>query len=328
MLKLPAGKNVLIICALLTAFFSNKGIAQKHKESFNKEISITSDNDNYLYQLSDGYYTNGLFIRFNHLVKTRSKAGRKIKTIHSWEAGQQIFNPSSWKTYSTEQIDRPLTGYLFAKFTNNQFYKNEQQLQWAVSVGTIGKAALGEEVQKWYHKFIDIYQTRFWAYQLKTEPGINAHFAYAASIFPDRNKKIVDVTPFVHATVGTTFTNASGGLNIRIGVFETMAESAFFNARLNNRNSSKSIQPETFIYFKPRVYYHVYNATVQGGMFIKDKGEIVKDVHPLMYAHNIGFLHSAGHWTIDLAGSFQTKEAIGQVRQHRYGSIRLAYSFN
>ena len=64
---------------VILAFLTLPGLwaASQQRRHFSKEITIITDNDNYLVQKRDGYYTNGFYLSFQHLPqkqRTNQKA--------------------------------------------------------------------------------------------------------------------------------------------------------------------------------------------------------------------------------------------------------------
>ena len=60
----------------------------QEKKFLHKELAFTTDNDAFLLQKKDAYYTNGVYIQYRfadtHTVR---------KKIHAFEIGQMIFTP-------------------------------------------------------------------------------------------------------------------------------------------------------------------------------------------------------------------------------------------
>src|SRR4051812_43999142 len=142
------------LAAIMLFIFSVTGTAQKTKRQlFTKEIYGITDNDNYLLQKKDGYYTNGVFFTYTWLPGKLSNR-RKLTSV---EIGQTIYTDRTRKIINRSQIDRPFTGYLYGKYKETFFGKGDDVLQWSVALGTIGKNSGGEWLQKHYHTIINIY---------------------------------------------------------------------------------------------------------------------------------------------------------------------------
>jgi hypothetical protein len=207
--------------------------------------------------------------------------------------------------------------------TRNRFF------QWGVSLGTIGKAALGKQMQNGFHKLIDVDPSLWgwiWDYQLKTEPGINLHGLYAKGLIEDKTS-FFQLTPVTNLTLGTSFTNISEGLFFQLGKLKPPGESAYWNASVEESDADIIKKTELFFYYLPELKYQLYNATVQGGLFRKDKGPITSSVKPFVFTQQLGALCSLDRYTLRLGVVFETKEASTQRLNHVYASIQGSYRF-
>lgn len=322
--------RVKFICVTIFLLFFLSSKAQHTKtKSFSKQFSILTENDFYLFQGKDGYYTNGLI--FNYSKVHHSREPVFIKQIDQYEIGQKLYTPFSRKIYNISQIDRPITGYLYAKFSRSDFMEHNQFFQWGFSIGTIGKASLGEGMQNSFHRLINVnssYWGWIWNYQLKSEPGVNLHGLYAKGLLNAETSSF-QLTPVTKATLGTSFTNISQGVFFQIGKLKPLCESAYWNAALAGDNRARQIKrSEIFFYYFPELKYQLYNATVQGGLFRKDKGPIISTVKPLLLTQQLGALYSFDRYTLRLGIVFESKEAKSQRFDHTYGSIQGSYRFH
>lgn len=316
-----------LVLLLFLSFFSQGQL--KSSKAFSEQLTLITDNDRYLLQGKDRYYTNGLMFHYSRVVTPEKTS--VIKRVDQYELGQKLFTPFSRKIYVIEDIDRPVTGYLYAKYTRSNFIQNNQLWQWGASIGTIGEASLGQDMQNTFHKIINVNSDWWgwiWQHQLKSEPGFNLHARYARGLINNNNHSLFQITPVSHATLGTSFTNFSQGLLLQIGKFNQHLNSAYWNASVQDKQTSQSNQTELFFYYYPEAMYQVYNATVQGGMFRKDKGMLVSSIEPFVMTHQVGALFSMHRYTVRLEATFQTKEAKSQRFAHDYGTIAVSYRFN
>ncbi|MEO8822412.1 MAG: lipid A deacylase LpxR family protein [Ginsengibacter sp.] len=314
-----------MILALI--FFSSSEAQHSTSGIYSKQLSITTENDYYLFQGKDGYYTNGVIINYSkiqHPVKARF-----IKQVDHFEIGQKIFTGFSRKIYDVSEIDRPVAGYLYAKFSRSGFLTHNRLFQWGVSLGTIGKAALGEQMQNSFHKLINVDPSMWgwiWDYQLKTEPGINVHGLYAKGLV-EAKTSFFQLTPVTNATLGTSFTNISQGLFFQLGKVKPLDESAYWNASVEENQVSPNKKSELFFYYLPEIKFQLYNAAIQGGLFREDKGPITSTVKPFVFTQQLGALYSFERYTLRLGIVFETKEARTQHFDQMYGSIQGSYRF-
>lgn len=312
----------------MLCFFSSQGQSVKKAKSFSQQLTVATENDRYMLQGKDGYYTNGLII--NYTRAHQSKRASILKQLDQYEIGQKIFTAYSRHIYTPSEIDRPITGYLYARFTQNNFLHNNQLFQWGASVGVIGKASLGEALQKEFHRLIHIknkWSAWVWEYQLKSEGGINLHGSYARGLLQNK-KSFFQITPVTQATLGTIFTNISQGLLLQTGKINLLSQSSYWNASIQDKKATAAINPELFFYYYPELTYQVYNATVQGGLFREDKGPITSPVEPFILRHQLGALFALGRYTVKLEANFVTKEASSQRYGQRYGGIYGSYRFH
>ncbi len=308
---------------LLLTFFSSKGQKPGH---FSKQLSFVTENDFYLLQGKDGYYTNGIMFNYSHVHA--SERTSVIKQVDRFEIGQKMFTAYSRKIYHADQIDRPITGYLYVQFLRTDFLKKNQFWQWGVSAGTIGKASLGEALQNSYHKLIDINTSVWgwvWDYQLNSAFGVNFHTTYAKALIAKNNSSI-QITPVTQLTIGSIFTNATEGVLFQVGKLNSQAESAYWDAAVEKKTFA--YPPEIFFYYYPQLTGQLYNATIQGGLFNKDKGPIVSVPQAFVLLQQLGAMYSVNRYSFRITVTFQGREAKSQRFNQKYGSLQFNYRFN
>lgn len=316
-------KNLFYI--LLITFFQS--IAQENiskQNIYKKEFSIISENDNYTLQGRDGYYTNGFYIKCSW---ANNKVTNAEKIINSLQLGQAIYNPVSYNRPYPQIQDRPFTGYLSIDYQRSIFYKQNNLLQWQIALGTIGPNSLAENVQRWYHRVIGIYDVKGWSYQLNNEINVNFNATYYQS-FLKRNSfnHWLNADFIAKAQLGNAFTNIGTGLLFRIGQMEEHANSCHWNARIGTANTQPlTHHDELYFFYQPYIYLQAYNTILQGGLFVKDKGPIKVDIEPIVFTQQFGIRYAQNRWATALTYINRTKEAKNQVRNENYCSIQLSY---
>lgn len=316
------------IIAIMIVFLSQLGAtAQKKSQGHSKEISFTTDNDNYLLQKRDGYYTNGFYFSFQHLGAPAKQADGKL--ILRYEIGQMIFNPYKYSVIFPTEMDRPFAGYLYAKFSRSKFYRNSSNLQYGISAGVLGNASGAKATQRRYHDLINIYDVEGWTYQLKNEIGVNLSGQYSYPLSGKlRESGAVDVNGIVKASLGNTFTNGVAGILFRVGRLADPSRSVAWNSRISKQGSEPVDRTEFFVFFQPEVMYQVYNATLQGGLFRDDPGPVTAPLEPWVYQHRVGLMFAAHRYSAVLAVVHRTREASSMRRKENYGSVMFGYRFN
>lgn len=292
-------------------------------QAYSSQISITSDNDNYTFKRKDRYYTNGLNIRFSKLVREGlSGASKKIWML---EGGQKIYNPYRQNKDFLETMDRPFTGLLYFRTGFNYISSGAHVLHWNALAGFIGKAALGEEVQRWHHRNFGLPRPHGWETQLKSEAVLNLQAVYYRHLSSQRKNKLLDVHLKGEVNAGTLFTGMSTGLAFKLGAFEKAANSAHWDARLHRRHNSADRRYEFYIYFEPALTYQVFNATVQGGLFTGHKSVYTTGIQPFYYHHSFGMVYAKNRWITQLKFTYKTKEAATMRTTENFGSIGVGY---
>ncbi len=323
--KLPflLNSNTIPFCIVFIIWLAPiAGMAQSTLKNFSQQITVTSENDRYMFQGKDGYYTNGLLLKYTKAISPKNSQ----KRLNSFELGQKMFLPYERKIFLPSEIDRPVTGYLYVRFLRTQFSAANQLWQWGASVDAIGDASLARSMQSLFHNWIGI-SSRWnwvWDYQLKSSIGVNLHGSFAKALLK-QNSASFQAIPVTKATLGTSFTNISQGLVLQFGKLRPMSQSAFWKAALQSDGETPHTKPEWIFYYYPEVQYQAYNATVQGSLFLNDKGAIISSPEPFLLTHQAGVLFSADRYLLQLAANFQSKEAKSQRFSQRYGSIQVGY---
>jgi hypothetical protein len=291
-----------------------------------QELSFTTENDIYFYQ--DRYYTSGTFVNYRYATGAAKRINNPnlIKTTTEIEFGHEIYTPYSAKAPDPALHDRPFTGYLYGAAAFNRFYKNESMLRFKAEAGIIGPLALGKEIQMGYHDLLNIYEPKGWEYQLKSELGLNLSLDYQNMLLRSSNK-MADVTLVSSALLGNTFSGANLGMLIRLGKLNNLYESITNNSLISLDPPEKKSW-ELFLYTIPRINYVAYDATIMGGLFLKDKGPITFDTEKFVYSQQIGISLSAKRWSANYNIVLKSREVKSKAKAHAYGSISLAYRFN
>lgn len=313
---------LLLVCLSATIGAS----AQTHSH----EIGIQGDNDSFLAQGSDRYYTNGVFIYYRHALKVKGKDSTSLQNkVLGFEAGQKLFNPQSGYVPGPQFVDRPYAGYLYVGSTLNLLYKNESNLKFGAALGVVGPAAAGESTQKFIHRVFGFYTIDGWQYQIRNDVELNLSAEYNALIV---RGGWIDASASTYLNLGNGFSGAGAGPLIRIGNFNQL-----FHSVSTQSTTSRSDQPtpfhkhEFFFYYKPMANYVAYDATIQGSMFSKNNDpnslEITLDKKPFIFSQQFGVAYSGDRFVIDAAAIFHTKDVVEMAKKHQWGSVTVLYKF-
>lgn len=306
-------------CIIFCLFALNCGAQSAHLH----EVTINSDNDAYLFISQDQYYTNGIAFSYRKLRNKRYLSGNEVKEVWGFSVGHKLYN--AYNGYSElEFMDRPFTAYLYGRGTNMKFYKNESVLRLSLELGLYGKGAFGEQMQRSFHHLFGFYQINGWDYQLKDNAVLDMRAAYSRLLTRSASGKM-DLQATTRISVGLNQSYVGAGPALRIGKINALDETAFYNSRLTSNASGT--QKERYFYYWPMVFYRLYDASIQGGMLLHDKGPIVFGIEPWMIGQLVGFTYAYKHLSIDAHLQFNTKEVKSTATAHQYGSLTLGYVF-
>jgi len=313
---------LLIICI---------GCSKLFAQSLPAEISLQTDNDVYLFNGSDKYYTDGLVLNYRRVLKIPTTRILQNKII-GFEAGQKIFTPhtavihdSVFENYPSE-IDRPFAAYLYVGSSLYLLYKNESTLKLGAQIGIVGPGAFGKEVQTFVHKNFGFYTPVGWKYQIDNNVVLNLSAEYTGLVA--RNSWL-DFSFYSQAKLGNGFSGCGVGGMVRIGKFNPFFNSISTQSNALQSNSIPSkTKPEFFFFYKPEVDFIAYDATVQGGLFTSKKNNsiaVTRNIEPVVLVNQFGIGYSKNNLGIYLAVIFNTKNVKEMFVAHQWGSITLSY---
>jgi lipid A 3-O-deacylase len=294
-----------------------------------KEAGFQSDNDSFLAQGSDRYYTNGFFVFYRTSLDVNGSSKLANKVL-GFELGQKIFNAQSGQLPSAAYVDRPVAGYLYLASSLNLLYKNESNLKLIGRIGIVGPAAGGEPIQKFIHNTFNFYELNTWQYQVRNDVELN--------LSADYNKLLArtswaDVSVATYANLGTGFTGAGAGPLFRLGNFNQLFQSVSTQSTASKNAGNQLLHNhELFFYYKPQVNVIAYDATVQGSMFkdhpVPNTQEITADIKPVIFSNQLGVSYASSRFVLDASAIFNTKNVKGMARTHQWGSFTALYRFN
>ncbi|HET8830105.1 MAG TPA: lipid A deacylase LpxR family protein [Pelobium sp.] len=309
-----------ILFALISLVFQS--FAQN--KFYKNELGFRSDNDAYLATKQDRYYTNGLFIQFKSA--TKNKRDSTVKKIWSINLGQELYNARSGQIKNIENVDRPFAGYLYGGGSLQWLKPNENVLKLELQVGTIGPSALGKQSQTILHNAVGFYEISGWQYQVNDEIGVNLKANLQYLLFRNERKNL-DFSLPITASLGNTFTGLETGILFRTGNINPFYHSVATHSQVSAKFEKDLKEQEFYFFLKPSLTYVAYNATIQGGMFVKDKGPVTFDANPFVLAQQIGATYADNRWTFGFSVVFKSKQLKEAVKSEQYASAQIYYRF-
>jgi len=311
--------QILIVLITLTC--------SANAQTFKNEFGFRSDNDSYLAQGSDMYYTNGLFIHFRHATNQEKLKESLEKKIYEITAGQKIYNPRSGYSPEPSRQDRPFAGYLYAGAALSWYGKKESVFKMGVELGTTGPNSLAEGGQELLHNTIGFYELAGWEYQIKGEATVNLSAQYTKLIGRSVGKT-TDLSFEGYVNAGTIFNAAGAGVLFRTGRINQLFNSGATNSVIGNKGSTSAYMPrELFFYAKPQLNYIIYDGTVQGSLF-NDDSPITFGIQPIVFEQKLGLNYSSPSFTFDFGMYLRTKEVRSKAPGHQWGAITMYYRFD
>jgi lipid A 3-O-deacylase len=318
-------------------------------------ISLYSENDLYLGG-KDENYTNGFKLSFlstrlasftedpvpapvQHLARVLGQLlpeGPDYKLGLS--LGQNLYTPSDIATAAAQPWDRPYAawaylGAAFQMYAPSRTFAGgagsiDQLDVFEVTLGMVGPAALGRQVQNNIHHLFNVATAKGWEHQLRNEPGLNLvyerRYRLSTERFRDQRGWAADLIPHAGFSVGNVFTYANVGAEVRAG-FRLPAD---FGSNLIRPSGDSgalrrpSFNAFAFVAVDARAVAR--DLTLEGNTWRDsasvDKKTVVADLHG-------GLSVGTRHWQATYAQAVRTREFAGQSGNSVFGSISLTFHY-
>lgn len=334
-------KIAIVICLFISAITTK---AQYRTQEF----GFQTDNDGYLGQGSDRYYTNGIFLFYREALPF-DLDGKLANKVVGFEAGQKMYNPQSGSIQISNPdnpkqdipyIDRPFAAYLYLGATYNLLYKNQSNLKFGAQIGVTGTKAYGKQIQDFIHNTFGFYTPFGWDHQIKGGIKLNVSAEYNKMLF---RSPIFDVNFSSYVNLGNAFTGGGVGPLFRLGRTNKLFNSISTQSTVMNRDGIKANDQEFFFYYKPMINLVGYDATIQSksGQLptyyantdpndpALINAEIKGTPERIIISNQVGAAYNSGdRWTVDASATFHTKDTKEMLRSHQWGSVAIMYHFN
>lgn len=187
------------------------------------EVQLFIEND--MLAHSDRYYTNGLKLGIGVPGDTLSNVLCDVADLvfpplvsrqdrhFGWFLGQNLYTPKLITVAAPQPFDRPWAAWLYLGGVV-QHADNNNLNTIEVDVGMVGPAALGEQVQTTWHRWIGASKPQGWGNQIPNEPAFLVSYVHKQKFKSDYFEAI----PHVGGTVGNVFTLARAGGIVRAGI--------------------------------------------------------------------------------------------------------------
>jgi hypothetical protein len=283
-----------------------------------KYIRIHYDND--FFTSSDFDYTQGCTLELvaSRLAKNPMNAifilPEKSEIKYGLSIEHICFTPDSLDSYEIQVNERPFAAAVMVKsFSIATDTIHKSRIATSLSLGIIGPAAFGGDMQRVIHKITGSETPNGWYYQIKNDVIINYDISYERQLLRLGNYFSLQANGGLK--LGTLFTNASAGFNGAVGIIN----SPFTSVKNNNKF-------QLYLYGQPMVNIIGYDATLQGGLFNRKSVYTIpgNDIERFTLQYNFGVVLQSGRFYFEYAHTFLTRE-INNSDSHDWAGIRIGY---
>ena len=282
----------------------------------------------------NGFLPEGL----SRLLETVPFPGSRSAIMYSVSAGfgQHIYTPRDTQSRDLQADDRPYAGYLYGMLALHA--KRASRLDTLeLTAGIIGPSSLAEQAQNEVHRFRSIDTAKGWQHQLRDEPAAMLTWSRVWRLNDDETSHGWgwDVLPQVNFSLGTPYTRAGIGAELRFGWnlppdygSSTIRPGSGITRPLTTRplRAGQRFLDNLSIYaFAGADGYAVaWNSFLDGNIW---KNSHRVDKKPLTGALNWGLVVGLYDFQVSYTRVHRGMEYFGQSGKHDYGSITLSYKF-
>ena len=221
------------------------------------------------------------------------------------------YTPTSILSDSILYGDRPFDANISLKTFSTQVDEvKHQQLSASFSVGVMGPAALGNQIQTNIHRWLQNPLPHGWEHQVQNDIIINYQLNYEKQLVSIKHNFLLNAT--AEARLGTLNDKLAGGINFMAGRF---------NKRFLSVNNDIR-KAEYYFYGQSRVNFNGYDAALQGGLFNRNSPYTIAgaNITRLIFQADAGIIVNFKKFYLSYTQSFLTKE-FKTGGSHRWGGI-------
>lgn len=283
--------------------------------------------ENDYFTSTDYYYTQGINLEivnpsYQHFPLSKLLFTPKNKA-HQYGISIEHngYTPTSIRHNDILSDDRPFAAALFLKtFSTSSDPDSHYRITSSLSLGVIGAAAGGREMQTTIHRWIKDDAPLGWQHQIHNDVIINYETGIETSILQTGRHFIVN--GLLHADVGTLNTQFSSGLVFLFGKLNSAITSVF--SRNPNGSATNKLKSSIHLYAQPLIHAVAYNATLQGGLLNRSSPSVLSsgEIERLTFQGNYGLVFQHRSLYLEYFQSILSKEFKTGL-SHRWGGIRM-----
>lgn len=225
------------------------------------------------------------------------------------------FTPNHYELPDIQFGDRPFAAAIMLKsFIIATDTVKSSRLLFSFSLGIIGPAALGEEIQVDIHNATGNKTPLGWRHQIKNDIVLNYMLGYEKQLL--RYSNLFSLNANSTVKIGTLLTNASVGMNVTFGIT---------NSAFSSIKRKRGFQ--LYVHAQPNLNIIGYDATLQGGLFNRESPYTIssKNVERFTAKFNYGIVLKTRTIYFEYTRSSLTKE-FKTGRTAKWGGIRIGFT--
>jgi lipid A 3-O-deacylase len=316
-------KNISIVLAVCSAVIAKAQLIDNSStfRSIDHSSYFRFHYDNDYFTKSDEYYSQGITFEYVHpsikkfFLSKLLWAPYKTNAQHGITLNVFGYTPTRINSDTILYGDRPYESNIsFTTFLIQSDAIHHQQVSAAFSLGIMGPAALGKEIQTGIHRWLKNPLPHGWQYQVKNDIIINYQLNYEKQLLSAGNNFLLNA--IAEARIGTLNDKLSTGFNFMAGRFNKRYL-AFTNTRT---------KAEYYLYGQGRLHFTGYDASLQGGLFNHKSPYSIpgSDITRLAFQADAGVIVNLKWLFLSYTQSFLTKE-FRTGKYHRWGGISIGF---
>jgi len=279
--------------------------------------------DNDYFTKTDEYYSQGVGFEYLHHSLKRfflSKLLLKIRESvpqYGISMNHMAYTPTSIRSDAILYGDRPFAACIsFKTFLISADSIKKKRVSSAISVGMIGSAAFGEEIQTSIHRWLKNVLPKGWQNQVQNDVILNYQLNFEKKLVSARDIFLLNVA--AEARAGTLNDKLAGGFNFMTGHFNDPYQRGTINKK----------RLQYYIFGQGRLNFIGYDATMQGGLFNRRSPYTISagDISRVTFQADAGIVVNFKKLFLSYTQSWLSKE-FHAGHYHRWGGISLGCSF-
>jgi len=309
----------LLLCS---TSFAQKVDHLSSYSDFKNEKYFRLNYDNDLFSGTDQNYTQGFNFELvapflidnpiNHLFFKQDECSVRygISLEHN------AFTPADFEKPEIQVGDRPFAAAIYLKsFIIAVNPERGGRFTSSISIGIIGPAAFGEEMQTGIHQVTGSQMPMGWQNQIRNDLVLTYQAGYEKKLI--RIKDFLSFNAQANLLLGTLFTKALLGLNGGFGILNTPFEIGSSSGKL-----------KLYAFVNPLVNFVGYDATLQGGVFNKSSPYTIaaSDTERIIGELNYGIVLQSRSFFLQYSRTTTTREfTTGDIV--KWGGLKAGFSF-